>query len=408
MSDDPSKNSSTKNSWARNPGSLAWAALPAAAMSKLSTAATITKKQRGEQYSSDSFNWPVILYPSWSYAAKQSGLLIHHTFENEFSEGGGGGDVKRTTKNKKRCKSSTPTTTPPNGKKDGTGMNSMMVHFMGCKTAVTVDQMSKNMVPKRVALGSTSIKGQTLRPKVVAYFLGLHGSRESTMFEDDEDDHNEALTCSPWTAVNVNDVQIYNIDSCKENMKSMYNDHGQEEEIGESIKSDTPDTTTAKNKVLEKGRYLIWKRFILAMEEASIVMEDEEYHPKHFINELSKPNIKNDANCNGSKKRARFDTFASEEENEKSSSVSLLDDDKTPLKKKSKNDIENSKKCFDSKQDVEKSSNEKKKNSNSDEKIEAFKEVLTPECFSDWRIGGNTVNHSDSQSQFVLSAGTII
>ena len=35
-------------------------------------------------------------------------------------------------------------------------------------------------------------------------------------------------------------------------------------------------------------------------------------------------------------------------------------------------------------------------------------EALTPECFNDWRVSGNTQRNGESQSQFVLTAGSTL
>ena len=200
------------------------------------------------------------------------------------------------------------------------------VTFIGCKTSVTLDQMRKNMVPKRVALGSSSVKGQSLRPRVVAYFLGL-----STM-------------SSSWSAVHVQDVKRYSLDNCKEVLCEYSN-------FNQRIQ-----TNVSKMTELE----IIWPSFILAMEEASIVSEQKVYNPK-----------------------------------------SLMKDFIPSTNYQSKSGLKNGKTPNDNK------GNAKKENTNNSDSEEKIAEKLTPECFSDWRTGGDTQRNGDSQhSQFILTAGT--
>ena len=219
--------SESDKAWVRNPGALAWAILPPAAITELlasssTSSSPITKttnKNINNKSNGIKYYWPVILYPSWSYAAKDSGLISNISNRNSPR------------------------------KHDGGSQTTQRVSFIGCKTSVTLDQLKKNMVPKRVALGSSSVKGQALRPKVVAYFLGL-----STM-------------SSSWSAVHIRDVKLYSMENCRD-VLSEYSTFSQR------IKSND----------CEKQEFeLIWTFFMLAMEEASIVCEQKVYNPRYLM-----------------------------------------------------------------------------------------------------------------------------
>ena len=93
--------------WSYRLGVLAWAPSPFASKQAL-------------------HDWPCILYPSWSKAMTQSGLIT---------------DEK-------------------------------VLKLIGCKKSTAVTDLAKNSVPKIAALGS-GLNGSKFRPKVVVHYLGL-------------------------------------------------------------------------------------------------------------------------------------------------------------------------------------------------------------------------------------------
>ena len=389
---------SSPNQWARVPGTLAWAPLPLAVMTKLKLDIPPTDKNaHGDGGTSRNTNgysyyWPVILYPSWSNAAKQSGLIDISTFTNDNNNNYNDDERNKkasTTKNKKK-----------------------MIHFIGCKTGVTVDQMKKNLVPKRVALGCSSVKGQALRPKVVAYFLGLvhhnhHQTNDSTTsisIRGSSDDTRSC--CPPWSAVNANEVEPYNLNTCKAQFQSVYS-----QLMKTMLEEGLSDQTSYSNKVESS---LLWQHLILAMEEASIVSEQNQLHPKHFIQLLRIS--KNNSNKGQSlktppTKRVRLDPPTQDSKQTIKSNI--------PHKKENDNIKESKNRRPSQEIEINREDNYKtanasisKTNDNDNATAQALscRDELTPECFSDWRVGGNTqkLSESSSQSQFVLTAGTVI
>jgi hypothetical protein len=289
--------------WARQPGSLAWAILP-------TTETNSTNKKNNS--TNHSYYWPVILYPSWSYAAKHSGLIPSSTKLKS-----------KTTKN-------------------NVNENENKIKFIGCKTAVTIEQMSRNLVPKRVALGCSSVKGKALRPKVVAYFLGMGDNNENSTHTS-----SSKFTESAWCAVHVASVKEYTIDNCKEMLFKFSNPSERERKpLNDSL----------------------WSSFILAMEEASIVSERREFNPRVWMMKHQQPSIDN-----------------------KSSG---------PRRKKNKYDAHENRGGNSSTDGSNGSSNV------TDDGQDIFMEELTPECFDNWRDGGDTEKYGETQSQFVFSAGT--
>ncbi len=310
--------SNHKDQWARNPGELAWAILPPCLVQQLFP--TISTTNTKYTVTSSSYYWPVILYPSWSYAAKQSGL-----FHNNITTA----TQMNTSGNSSNSSSSA-------------SISSIYqkVSFIDVKTCVTVDQMSKNVVPKKVALGCTSVKGKSLRPKVAAYYLGF---AEGIDGNNDNDVQFLGTHCS-WSAVDVQNVKRYTIDNCLQILQQ-YSSHS--------------SNNTMKNK-----DDTLWSHLLLAMEEASIVSEqcDDSYHPKVLMRQLNVYHEKNPA---------------------------IMKDNGQHVQKHNNN-----------------KSRQQECNVNNENNKDDFLDSLTPEMWSDWRQGGQTQKTMESQSQFVLTAGT--
>lgn len=319
--------SNDNDQWARNPGELAWAILPTCIVEQLSPTSTTCTGTANTNHTltSSYYYWPVILYPSWSYAAKQSGL-----FHNSIT--------KATKMN-----------TSGNSSSDSSSSIYQKVSFIDVKTCVTVDQMSKNVVPKKVALGCTSVKGQSLRPKVAAYYLGFAGGIGGD--NDNDNDIQFLGTHCSWSAVNVQNVKRYSIDNCLQFLQQ-YSSHS----------SNTIPTMKNKDDTF-------WSHLLLAMEEASIVSEQcDSYDPKVLIRQLNVYHEKNNL---------------------------AITKDNGQHVEKNNNDKLRQQECNVNHQN----------NKNNDDDFASL-ESLTPEMWSDWRQGGQTQKTMESQSQFVLTAGT--
>lgn len=126
------------------------------------------------------------------------------------------------------------------------------IRLIGCKRAVAVKDLGKNRVPSRLALGS-GLNGSKYRPKVVAYYLG---------YGDDP----------AWCCVNVDSLKQYTLDSCVEKLREI---------------SCSCDLSPQKEGMDQHKR----KRLLLAMYEASLVMERPNYDPSIICNKFGFTNL---------------------------------------------------------------------------------------------------------------------
>lgn len=138
--------------WTHLSGSLAWAPIPD--RHPLSNTKSNTT-------SSTLLFWPVILYPSWSTAARSP------LFD---------------------C--------------DGE------ILLMGCQKPVSKENLCSNRVPSRVALGK-GVNGSKYRLKVVAHFLGL-SSRKGEQTQ---------ISSESWGSVRVDSLQQYTLEICETNIQ---------------------------------------------------------------------------------------------------------------------------------------------------------------------------------------------
>jgi len=113
--------SSSANHWSYRLGVIAWAPSPFSQSKHQSTAGSSSTTNAGDLY-----DWPCILYPSWSKAMTQSGIIT---------------DEK-------------------------------LLKLIGCKKPIAVKDLGKNTVPQSQALGS-GLSGSGFRPKIVVHYLGL-------------------------------------------------------------------------------------------------------------------------------------------------------------------------------------------------------------------------------------------
>lgn len=338
--------------WARRPGALAWATLPQSVVNQLTNTSHNNNNNNNSNSQSNNIHyyWPVILYPSWSYAATHSGLILQQQQKNQPTENQSNNHTSSHQKqNSLLC--------PPNQK----------INFIGCKTSITIDQMKRNMVPKRVALGCSSVKGQALRPKVVAYVLGLADTSSGS--GDIEFEDCLGTYCS-WCAVNVQEVRPYTMDNCYQ------------------ILNEFSTIISSKNeKKQEKSMEIMWSYLMVAMEEASIVSEQEDFNPNFILKQIENK---------GDIKRMK-DII----DNDKSIMISEDGDNSTSKLKRKNVGNENG----PSRKRVNDDSNATEMTKSED--IDSG-EALTPECFNDWRVSGNTQRNGESQSQFVLTAGSAL
>ena len=133
---------------------LAWAPMPDSAPPSSSISNNSNNKNAITE--TPSLFWPVILYPSWSTAARSP------LFD---------------------C----------NGE----------VLLMGCQKPVSKENLCLNRVPSRVALGK-GVNGSKFRLKVVAHFLGLTlpGTQQTISLES-------------WGSVSVDSLQQYTLENCE-------------------------------------------------------------------------------------------------------------------------------------------------------------------------------------------------
>jgi hypothetical protein len=143
------------------------------------------------------------------------------------------------------------------------------VKLIGCKKPVAVEDLGKNRVPSRLALGSGQ-NGSKYLPKVVAYYLGYS--------------HEPA-----WGSVNVENLKQYTLDSCVEKLRM--------------INSSCEHSPPSKDCIVQR------KRLLLAMYEASIVMERPDYDPSHICSKFGFTNLRR-----GDKRKDGSDQELEEEE----------------------------------------------------------------------------------------------
>ena len=234
-----------KDAWMHIPGAMAWAPLPPPHPS-LRNRTTHDGKEL----------WPCILYPSWSDALRSSGVPVPD-----------------------------------------------QLLLLGCKNPVPTSKLKKNIVPGKMALGSSEMVDTEhgsckRRKKLVCYFLGM-------------DDRG-------WCAVHTKDVQRYERDRCIEILKTYKGMTGIETENSTKI----------------------WEDLVVAMKEASLALSNPQYDPSILCKSL-------DIETKGS-----------------------MDAD--------------------------------------DDGSNANVDSCTPECFDDWKVGGNTQSMTMTQgaSRFSLQTQT--
>lgn len=136
--------------------------------------------------------------------------------------------------------------------RSGLVTNEDAVRLIGCKKKVAVKDLGKNRVPSRLALGS-GLNGSKYRPKVVAYYLG---------YGDDP----------AWCSVNVQRLKEYTLDSCVEKLRAINN--------------------SCEHPPHEKDCLVQHKMLLLAMYEASIVMERPDYDPFNICSKYGLINLR--------------------------------------------------------------------------------------------------------------------
>jgi len=262
MAHSTASESESQEPWTHRLGVLAWAP-----PSPYNQAHPTTTGSEGHTDPSSSTLWPCILYPSWSKAVLQSGIIT--------------ADEKE-------------------------------VKLIGCKRAVATQDLSRNRVPKSLALGS-GVNGSKYRPRVVVHFFGL-GEEEPS-----------------WGAVKVEHVKQYTLESCQERLLEMMNSWDSENWLG-----------------TDQGP------LYLAMQEASIVMDRPAYDPSNICRDIGIDNYAN----------AKDPSSTSTSRDDADATVATTTD--TTTDEGGDGDGE---------------------------------EEMTPECFDDWRTGGNTQKNMESQSQ---------
>jgi hypothetical protein len=157
--------------WTHITGALAWAPMPAISNTENdrhnnnnnnNSTTNNTLVPSTSSPNTSLLLWPVILYPSWSTAARSP------LFDCD-------GDIL----------------------------------LMGCQKPVSKENLCSNRVPSRVALGKGA-NGSKFRLKVVAHYLGL-SSASSISFLTGE----QSLSSQPWGSVSVESLQQYTLENCE-------------------------------------------------------------------------------------------------------------------------------------------------------------------------------------------------
>ena len=208
-------NQSSSEPWTHQIGVLAWAPLPQASGKKSPSKRNsnigvctdqkqISQQGRGQGQGHTNM-WPCILYPSWSRAVKLScGLLS----------------------------------------------NEKKIQIIGVKNPTSVDDLARNRVPSRVALGEGFlVDGKYFRKRVVAHFLGMG-------------DH----PC--WAPINADCLQQYTLQSCKDRLIAAWREN--KNASGEESKNNFEEM----------------ERLVLAMTESSIVAENGTFDPNLLYGQL--------------------------------------------------------------------------------------------------------------------------
>ena len=187
-----------ENAWMHIPGALAWASLPV----PHPTLPHVVDLSHSSHSKTRGLSWPCILYPSWSEALTSTDIPL-----------------------------------------------SKDILLLGCKKKVSISKLRKNIVPGKMALGSSELVKTEhgsckRRKKVVCYFLGM-------------DDRG-------WCAVNVSDVRRYERDSCMEILR-MY--------------------STRKDADPVDGEQ-VWGGLILSMKEASLALSNADLDPNTLCKNL--------------------------------------------------------------------------------------------------------------------------
>jgi hypothetical protein len=157
--------------WTHITGALAWAPMPAISNTEIENDRhNNNNNSNNPVVPSDTSSrsspttslllWPVILYPSWSTAARSP------LFDD--------------------C--------------DGD------ILLMGCQKPVSKENLCSNRVPSRVALGKGA-NGSKFRLKVVAHYLGFSSPSSPTGAQQ--------LSSQPWGSVSVDSLQQYTLENCE-------------------------------------------------------------------------------------------------------------------------------------------------------------------------------------------------
>lgn len=348
-----------KEEWTQKLGAVAWAPHP-----------IINNNQTQP--------WPCLIYTSWSIAVLNSGLFptYHHRQHDADNDGDSHSSSSR-----------------------GSGDDKTLA-ILFCKKKVKLSDLARNRVPIRVALNpgkndddatsrtssghndsssrtSSSRKSgaKKRRTKVVVHFLGVN----------------------EWSVASIGDLTQYTPETALTFLRRFRNNRhpGGDDDDGLKICSSVGlGHTNGRGSSIEnnnnKKRKINdwWDNWLLAMKEASIACEREDTLDPSFLLFQCKDidgTAKNTSRPSSCENTAAISTITTREMTHSSNNKIVaksklqMGEQRAPMQ-------------------LLKNSTEQRKQVEDNEKTE-----FTPECFDDWRVGGNTEKLSGtSQSQFLL------
>jgi len=384
-------NNTNKDEWTQKVGALAWAPYPNIISTPLRP-------------------WPCLIYPSWSIAILNSGLFPAYHQQN-----------------------STVSIDPSNPDIDSCDST---LAILSCKKRVKLSDLANNRVPLRVALnpgrndGDSITKSRKRRSKVVVHFLGLN----------------------EWHVASIEDLTQYTAEAALKSIKQ-YREHASDENDGGFIKcvilgGEKRKMSSTRTGMMNRKRKNDnmddwWDYWLLAMKEASIACEKEFLDPALLVVQCKGDESKSSNNNTEVSSISKFSSNskvvaepsvqikersvsmqkqgkAAKENNLVEHGVSRCKDDKSKRNKNNTEVSSSTRKLINStniKIVAEPSVQIKERSASIQKQENAVKEnnlvehsvKCTPECFDDWKIGGNTNTEkfSDtSQSQFLLTNQT--